>query len=73
MQDWIPSVPAQIFNVAPFPLMIFALLAVSLLQRKPFHHWQEKSPLTATILRCFTGSPPTGLGKTYQLDQSDFR
>ena len=28
-QEWLPSVPSQVFQVAPFPLMIFTLLIIS--------------------------------------------
>jgi len=70
MQGWFPSVPAQVLNVAPFPLMIFTLLVVNLLQKEPWQRWKERQPWAAALLACFTGSPPAGLGKTYRLDRT---
>jgi len=66
MQGWFPSVPAQVLNVAPFPLMIFTLLLVNLLQKESFQRWKETQPWAAAILECLTGSPPEGLGKPYR-------
>ncbi len=33
LQEWFPSVPAQVFQVAPFPLMIFTLLLTGAARR----------------------------------------
>jgi simple sugar transport system permease protein len=34
LQGWFPSVPAQVFQVAPFPLMIFTLLLMNIGQKE---------------------------------------
>ncbi len=34
LQAWYPGIPAQVFQVAPFPLMIFILVLISLAQQE---------------------------------------
>lgn len=41
-QGWIPSVPAQVFQVAPFPLMIFTLLLMYFVQKESVMNWAEE-------------------------------
>ncbi len=54
-QDSFPSIPAQIFQVAPFPLMIFTLILINL-----------GSIRKNKLIRLFSGNPPKWLGKAYQ-------
>lgn len=69
LQGWFPSVPAQVFQVAPFPLMIFTLLIINLIQKEPFLKWsQGRSGLFNVVLRAFSGGMPSALGKPYQGD-----
>ena len=44
LQGWVPSVPAQVFQVAPFPLMIFTLLLMSLAQRESIWQMAARKP-----------------------------
>jgi simple sugar transport system permease protein len=63
LQGWFPSVPAQVFQVAPFPLMIFTLLLMNRGQEKP------PSALSAgwhRLLTVFSGRPPAALGRPYR-------
>ncbi|PLY14841.1 MAG: ABC transporter permease [Sedimenticola sp.] len=63
-----PSVPAQVFQVAPFPLMIFALVMINLLQRESVQGWVSAHPLLQTLIRQLQCSPPRALGKSYRPD-----
>ena len=63
-----PSVPAQVFQVAPFPLMIVALVMINLLQRESVQGWVSAHPLLQTLIRQLQGSPPRALGKSYRPD-----
>lgn len=67
-QGWWPSVPAQVFQVAPFPLMIFALLLMHLAQKGPGKK-TEKNPFWFDHLKALLGgSPPGALGRTFRRD-----
>lgn len=67
LQPIYPNVPTQIFQAAPFALMIVALLLVSgdFVERILFLAPPKARPVLAALLR---GSPPAGLGKTFQPD-----
>jgi len=54
-QDFFPSIPAQIFQVAPFPLMIFTLILIHLSRNR-----------NSRIVRQFSGKPPKWLGRAYR-------
>jgi simple sugar transport system permease protein len=56
-QDSFPTIPAQIFQVAPFPLMIFTLILV--------HLGRKSTGKKSIILKLLSGDPPGGLGKNY--------
>jgi len=58
-QDYFSSIPPQIFQVAPFPLMIFTLILINLSQKS------SNQQLTRWI-KLFSGRPPKWLGKTYE-------
>lgn len=63
-----PSVPAQVFQVAPFPLMILALLLLNLAQRETFRHWLQRRPGLALLVRQLQGAPPRSLGQSFKPD-----
>ncbi|MCG8427659.1 MAG: ABC transporter permease [Chromatiales bacterium] len=63
-----PSVPAQVFQVAPFPLMIFALVMVNLLQREGVQGWVKAHPMLQRFIKQLQGVPPRALGKSYHPD-----
>ena len=65
-QQWLPSVPAQVFQVAPFPLMIFTLLVMSLAQKESLLNWAEDKPQMKSILAFLSGSMPSALGKPFR-------
>jgi simple sugar transport system permease protein len=54
-QDSFPAIPAQIFQVAPFPLMIFTLILIHV-----SHHPKRWA------MRLFSGKPPKWLGRAYR-------
>jgi simple sugar transport system permease protein len=65
-QNWLPSVPAQVFQVAPFPVMIFTLLFMSLAQNESVRHWARDRPRIEGLLRFFSGLAPAALGKPFR-------
>lgn len=65
-QGWWPSVPAQVFQVAPFPLMIFTLLLMHLSQKEQVERWAEKRPALLRVLRMLQGRAPRALGRPYR-------
>jgi ABC-type uncharacterized transport system permease subunit len=67
-QQWVPSVPAQVFQVAPFPLMIFTLLVMSIAQKESVLNWAEDKAGMKSILAFLSGTIPTSLGKPYRPD-----
>jgi ABC-type uncharacterized transport system permease subunit len=67
-QGWLPSVPAQVFQVAPFPLMIFTLLIMSFAQKESVLTWAEGKAHVKALLDMFSGMAPTALGKPYRPD-----
>ena len=64
-QGWFPSVPAQVFQVAPFPLMIFTLLLISALQRDAVQRKLARSPGWRRVLQVLAGRAPEALGRPY--------
>jgi ABC-type uncharacterized transport system permease subunit len=54
-QDSFPAIPAQIFQVAPFPLMIFTLLLIH----------TGRNP-NSRAMRLLSGTPPKWLGRAYR-------
>lgn len=67
-QEWLPSVPSQVFQVAPFPVMIFTLLIISFAQRESIILWAEEKAGMKAILNFFSGMAPSALGKSYRPD-----
>jgi len=68
LQGWVPSVPAQVFQVAPFPLMIFTLLLMSFAQKESVWIKAEGRAWMKSIVGFFSGAAPTALGKPYRPD-----
>jgi ABC-type uncharacterized transport system permease subunit len=62
-QGWLPSVPAQVFQVAPFPLMIFALILMFLAQKDSMRLWAADKPRIQPLLALFDAAAPRALGK----------
>jgi len=68
LQSYWPGIPAQVFQVAPFPLMILALVLVNLLQRDGVQRWLERRPGLALLLGKLRGAPPRALGRSFHPD-----
>lgn len=62
-QSAFPDVPTQIFQTAPFALMIIALLLVS---NEQIDRFFSGSPVSRRIWRSLRGTPPGALGKTFE-------
>jgi simple sugar transport system permease protein len=67
-QGWFPSIPAQVFQVAPFPIMIFTLIIMHVAQKESVVVWAEDHSWAQPLLRVFSGTAPMSLGKPYQRD-----
>ena len=65
-QGWIPSVPAQVFQVAPFPLMIFTLLIMYQAQKETVSQWVGDKSWMKALVGFFSGAPPSSLGKPHR-------
>ncbi len=65
-QGWFPSVPAQVFQVAPFPLMIFTLLLMYLSQKESIRIRAARRPALGFFLGLFSANAPSALGKPYE-------
>jgi len=57
-QDAFTTIPPQIFQVAPFPLMIFTLVVI--------HFSHGRKGTVAKWVRMFSGRPPRALGRPYR-------
>jgi simple sugar transport system permease protein len=66
LQGWFPSVPAQVFQVAPFPLMIFTLALISLTQNDAVKRWAKSRPVVRRMVRALAGAAPSALGSSYR-------
>ncbi len=65
-QGRFPSVPAQVFQVAPFPLMIFTLVLISLSQKESIYHLGRKNPWLGQMMTWLQVNPPAGLGRPWK-------
>jgi general nucleoside transport system permease protein len=63
LQAWYPDVPAQVFQVAPFPLMIFILVLISLAQRESVLRMAARHPGLRSVVQVLTGAAPAALGR----------
>ncbi len=62
-QSMFPDVPTQIFQTAPFALMILALLLVS---NEQIDRFFSGSPMSRRIWQSLRGTPPGALGRTFE-------
>lgn len=67
-QGWIPSVPAQVFQVAPFPLMILTLLIIAYARKTATQEAARRRLWMKSFLDFFSGTAPSALGKPYRLE-----
>jgi simple sugar transport system permease protein len=63
LQGWFPGVPAQVFQVAPFPLMILILVLISFVQRESVLRIAEEHPLLKSLIHAISGVAPAALGR----------
>lgn len=68
LQGVFDSVPSQVFQVAPFPLMIFTLVIISMAQRPAVMGAAAGRPHLTRLLRLIAGNAPKALGKNFQPD-----
>lgn len=64
LQDVFPSIPAQVFQVAPFPIMIFTLLLIYLVQSETATRWARDKRLMRALFRALSANAPASLGKS---------
>ncbi|UCF82280.1 MAG: ABC transporter permease, partial [Desulfobacteraceae bacterium] len=67
-QGWWPSVPAQVFQVAPFPLMIFALVLMHVAQQGPIYRTGNGHPALLRMVNLLSGAAPAALGKSFRIE-----
>ncbi len=65
LQGWFPSIPAQVFQTAPFPLMIFVLVVMCAGQQESIRIWAQDKPRLTSILQFFSATAPAALGKPF--------
>ncbi|HNY66281.1 MAG TPA: ABC transporter permease [Deltaproteobacteria bacterium] len=68
LQAWFPDVPAQVFQAAPFPLMIFILVLISLAQRESVLRLAQEHPVLKALVNALTGAAPAALGRQRKSD-----
>ncbi|MEW6139587.1 MAG: ABC transporter permease [Thermodesulfobacteriota bacterium] len=65
LQDSLPGVPAQVFQTAPFPMMILTLLAVNLGRFAWIRDSAERHSTIKKVLDYLDMRPPAALGKDF--------
>ncbi len=73
LQASLPSIPTQVLQVAPFPLMILTLLLVNIGDAEWVQRWLAAMPArsrrsAAKLLRALRASPPASLGIPFEPD-----
>jgi general nucleoside transport system permease protein len=64
-QGWFPSIPAQVFQTAPFPLMIFILVLMFASQQESVRIRVHHRPWLKSAIGFFSSSAPAALGKSF--------
>lgn len=64
-QQWFPAIPSQVFQVAPFPLMIFSLVIIHFSQKENIHEFARNKKWLSFLINRFTHSAPAYLGKIF--------
>jgi len=67
LQPYLPNIPTQVLQVAPFPLMILTLLLVNISNAEWVQRWLATLPegprrVVVKLLRALRASPPSSLG-----------
>ncbi len=63
LQTLLPSVPTQVFQVAPFPLMIFTLWLIHLTRSEAVQRWAGDRAWAWRLIHALRASAPRALGK----------
>jgi simple sugar transport system permease protein len=66
LQNLFPSIPSQVFQTAPFPLMIFTLIIMHYSTSKTRKHGEKDSGLQKWLGILFMSRAPKSLGKSYR-------
>lgn len=66
LQGLWPSVPTQVFNVAPFPLMIFTLVLMHLAKQGSEPTARKAHPWVRRLVSLLSGQAPAALGKSFR-------
>jgi simple sugar transport system permease protein len=65
LQDALPGVPAQVFQTAPFPVMIVVLFLVNMHQSRHVRAWARTRPWLARLTARLKGAAPAGLNEPF--------
>lgn len=63
LQGLWPSIPSQVFQTAPFPLMIFTLVFMHVGERPEMERWAASRPWMGRLLRFLRARAPRALGR----------
>jgi simple sugar transport system permease protein len=66
LQDLFPGVPSQVFQTAPFPLMIFTLIFMHYSTGKSRKQGYSSGRLQRIVGKLFMSRAPKGLGQSYK-------
>jgi len=71
LQPYLPNIPTQVLQVAPFPLMILTLLLVNISNAEWVQRWLATLPegtrrVVVKLLRALRASPPASLGVPFE-------
>ncbi|MBU1168793.1 MAG: ABC transporter permease [Proteobacteria bacterium] len=66
-QQWFPTFPSPVFQVAPFPLMIFSLVIIHVSQNDKIREWSKDKNVILFFLNRFSHSAPAHLGKRFHV------
>jgi general nucleoside transport system permease protein len=71
LQPFLPNIPTQVLQVAPFPLMILTLLLVNIGNAEWIQRWLAAMPagtrrFAIRLLRALRASPPASLGVPFE-------
>jgi len=68
LQERFPSVPAQVFQTAPFPLMIFTLVILYAVRQENVFGSMQMHPKIQALVRIFSGTAPAALGRSHRCE-----
>ena len=66
LQTLFPTIPAQVFQTAPFPLMIFTLILMHYSTRKTRKHGEKQRGVQKWLNMLFMARAPKSLGTSYK-------